>query len=114
MQASGVQAKCCHWLGRLWPVCNENSHFRELSFVPLRVCTRGCGSLNHGIWPFRRAFGTQKPRVTNIKGTNSKSLIIMVVTIVVFIVILVAMTSLRASWLPYLLLLRFSIQEEGL
>ena len=38
----------------------------------LRVCTLGFGSLNHGIWPFIKVFGTQQPRVTNIRVQTSE------------------------------------------
>ena len=34
----------------------------------------GVGSICHGIWPLIGVFGSPKPRVTNIQGTNLKSL----------------------------------------
>ena len=46
---------------------------REFSFVPLGFVPLGFGPLNHGIWPLTRVFDP-KPRVTNITGTNLKSL----------------------------------------
>ena len=48
---------------------------REFSFGPLGFVPLGFGSLDHGIWPSIRVFGTQILRGTNIKGTNLKSLI---------------------------------------
>ena len=33
--------------------------FRELSFVPLGFVPFGFGSLNHGIWPLIKLFGTR-------------------------------------------------------
>ena len=41
--------------------------FRESSFVPLGFVPLGFGSLNHGIWPSIRVFGTQNLGVQTLR-----------------------------------------------
>ena len=40
---------------------------REFSFVPLGFVPLGFGSLNHGIWPSIRVFGTQNLGVQTLR-----------------------------------------------
>ena len=49
---------------------NVSILFQGVFLCTLRVCTLGLGSLNHGLWPFIRLFGTKKLKVAKIKGTN--------------------------------------------
>ena len=46
---------------------------REFSYVPLGFVPLKFGPLNHGRW-LNNCIWAPKPRVTNIKGTNLKSL----------------------------------------
>ena len=45
----------------------DEKDIREFSFVPLGFVPLGFGSLNHGIWPSIRVFGTQNLGVQTLR-----------------------------------------------
>ena len=51
---------------KVTPILRNPKHYIPLYnqgvvLCTLRVCTLGFGSVNHGIWPLIRVFGTQSP-----------------------------------------------------